>query len=131
MSLDVNLDEAAGKIIRLETVQDELRRKIEWVEEHDRQERLSIAENIAAVERLTIQVDTVLRGADGSNGLCSKVRHLESRLEIHTERLEGMVERVERDARDHYVHLRRLILGLVATIIGAVTVKALLPMFGL
>ena len=123
-------DDIIARMVRLETALDlqsaELRREIKRVEERGRQELLSLTNDLTETSKLVVQVDTQLRGRDGANGLASRVAMLDAKLAVSDEHLGGRLDALSATGERHYVALRRYILGLVATITGAVVVRYLL-----
>jgi hypothetical protein len=119
-------DEVTASLARLDAGQDELRRMVDRVERRNAESRESLMRDVNAKSEMVAQLDTIVRGDNGANGLRGRVSMLEARLEISDEHLGGRMDSLSATSQQHYVMLRRYILGLVATITGAVVVRYLL-----
>lgn len=119
----MNEQEQLERLVRLEAVQEELRRNIDRVEAKDDQERMSLLATINDTAEEIVKAMTLLTGDNGENGLCSKVRRIEAAQKVAAEDLDDSLTQIRQEQREHHASIRRWIAGLVSTIIAAVIIK--------
>jgi len=141
MVSDMNGEELAATLATYRSEIDQLRREIKRVEDHAAQELMSVLQAVTAGGTMTAELHTLICGANHQGGVIGDIHALRAKLEISDEKLKGAIERVqdeqeaqkqaaadtaeaqERAADARAAVLRRYILGLVATITGAVILK--------
>ena len=119
------MSEDNDRLILLEAAVAELRRDQERVEKDFKDDRMSVNASVNAQGEAIVRLDTILRGADGRNGLCSRVTLLDQRLQMSDEKFDDDIGKLRASVMGELAIVRRWLHGIAASLVIVILAAAI------